>query len=415
MVRHTAWKRDLPFAGFHKKVNVNPKVRVPPVPRCQQSGNSLQSAVCDQQEEQRPRYRAFGAFRFLLATMVLAQHGLVLLPPHGRTAFYDLELGAVAVAVFFALSGFIVCEALASFYAGRPGAFLANRALRVVPPYLAALALTVAADSALYARGHLVPLDAPLAGAPWQPRVLLAAILEIVPGLPAHRIGAQDFSFIPFAWTLRVEFAFYLVAFLATWCLARRGFRHRRLTFGVGLFAAGYALFGVFLWRHWLYGPAGGGLQLLNVPFFILGAGIFLARRDPGRLTHANLVLAVICVPAAFILCGERGHPVLALQLPLLAVLFTGLVVLSGTPSPTGAWRGWDKRLGELSYPLYIGHGVVLTVFASVWERRGAVPYLLALAGALGLAGVLHAVVEAPLRRVRDRVRGVGVEGRLLF
>ena len=66
--------------------------------------------------------------------MVLVQHGLLLLPEGQRGMLYQLELGAVAVAVFFALSGFIVAEAVGTFYAGRPVAFLVNRTLRVVPP-----------------------------------------------------------------------------------------------------------------------------------------------------------------------------------------------------------------------------------------------------------------------------------------
>lgn len=83
--------------------------------------------------EPRPAYRPFGAFRLALAMMVLLQHGLLVLNSRGRELFYDLELGAVAVTTFLALSGFIVAEAIDRFYAGRPLAFLANRALRVVP------------------------------------------------------------------------------------------------------------------------------------------------------------------------------------------------------------------------------------------------------------------------------------------
>ncbi len=352
-------------------------------------------------------YRPFGAFRLALALMVVVQHGLLLLQDAGRDAFYTLELGAVAVAVFFALSGFIVAEAISRFYAGRPAAFLGNRVLRVVPPYLAALAITVAADSWLYTAGRLVPLDAPLSGAPWQSRVLLAAVLEVVPGLPVHRISGQDFSFIPFAWTLRVEFAFYLAAFAAAWLALRRA-RWRRGV-GAAAFLAGYGAFGVFLWRHALYGVAGGGLQLLNIPFFAFGVCAFLAQGAGSLIARAQLALAAVLVPVAFVLCGERGHPVLAFQLPCLSVLFALLLVLARLPSPSTRWRVWDRRLGELSYPLYIGHGVVLTVLASVSAARGAGPFALAVLGSLVLAMVLHAVVERPLQEVRARVRGVKV------
>ncbi len=354
-------------------------------------------------------YRPFGAFRFLLAIMVLLQHGLLLLPNGARETFYQLELGAVAVAVFFAMSGFIVAEATGTFYAGRPAAFLLNRVLRVVPPYLAALALSVLIDSWLFAAGRLVPLDAPVMLAPWRWQVLLAAVLEIVPGLPAYRLSGQDFSFIPFAWTLRVEFAFYLVAFATCWLMARGGASTWRRRIGTAAFAAGYASFGVFLWRHWRFGAAGGGLQLLNIPFFAFGVCAFLLLRDRSRTARLHLLFVAALVPEAFVLCGERGHPVLAWQLPILMLLFAGLLLLARAPAPGGWLRVWDKRLGELSYPLYISHGIVLTLLASLSPARGAGPYGLAVVGALVLAFWLHALVEQPMRRVRDRVRGATV------
>ncbi len=354
-------------------------------------------------------YRPFGTFRFILALMVLLQHGLLLLPAAGRDTFYELELGAVAVAVFFALSGFIVAEATSSFYAGRPAAFLANRVLRVVPPYLAALALSIALDSWLFHAGRLVPLDAPLTGPPWRGRVVLAAVLEIVPGLPSYRLSAQDFSFIPFAWTLRVEFAFYLVAFATCWLMLRGTQAAWRRPIGAAAFIAAYAAFGVFLWRHWRYGAAGGGLQFLNVPFFAFGVCAFLALRDRSQPARAHLLFVAACVPIAFVLCGERGHPVLAYQLPMLVALFGILLWLAGAATPRGQWRVWDKRLGEMSYPLYISHGIVLTLLASLSAARGALPYGLAVVMALGLALGLHAVVEQPLRGVRARLRGAVV------
>src|SRR5271168_1134737 len=89
------------------------------------------------------RYRPLGAFRFGLALMVVLQHYQHLLPPEQRRIFSSTGSGAIAVAAFFAVSGFVVAEALATFYHDRPGAFLANRLLRLGPPYIAALALSV--------------------------------------------------------------------------------------------------------------------------------------------------------------------------------------------------------------------------------------------------------------------------------
>jgi peptidoglycan/LPS O-acetylase OafA/YrhL len=363
----------------------------------------------------RPVYRPFGALRFGLALMVLLQHGLLVLRDEGRHAFYALELGAVAVAVFFALSGFIVAEAMSVFYAGRPVAFLANRALRVIPPYAAAFLAAVVLDGTLFAAGRLAPLTGTVDGNPLQPWTLLAGALEIVPGLPARRISGGAFSFIPFAWTLRVEFAFYMVAAAAgfaglagrpTAC-ADQGVRTDR---AAGLIAGGSILSTALVLARLLRHPGSGPTQLVNVPFFAFGLCAFLYReRDDMR---ARAVLAGIgCVAlAAFPMCGQRGQPVLAIQLPLLFILFGLLRLLSraGAAMPALLAR-WDRRLGELSYPLYISHGVALTLIASLVRTRGLMPYAATVTSALAFALVIHRTVEQPMRGWRDRLRGAAL------
>jgi peptidoglycan/LPS O-acetylase OafA/YrhL len=348
-------------------------------------------------------YRPFGAFRFGLAMMVLAQHSLVLLPASARTVFYTLELGAVAVSCFFALSGFIVAEALSRFYAGRPFAFLANRILRVVPPYLAALALAITAESLLYATGRLLPLDAPLQGAPWQGRVVFAAICEIIPCLPTWRLSGQAFSFIPFAWTLRIEFLFYLLAFLACWLRRRTSGPMGRAVLPAVL-AAAYGAFLLFLWRH---GQA--PLQLLTVPFFAFGLCCFAYRRRPDRGARLHLAAVAAAVPLAFTFWGQHGHPEPAYQLPWLCCLCLLLFWLSGVVGVPDWLRNWDRRLGELSYPLYIGHGIVLVLLSSLAGPRGWLLYAAGIAASLVLAIALHAAVERPMRHLRDRVRGTQI------
>lgn len=143
--------------------------------------------------------------------MVVLQHFQHLLRPGQRGFFVHAGLGAVAVAVFFVISGFVVAEANEVFYAGRPLAFMGNRLIRVVPPYLAALALTVAVHAVLWDAGRLVLWDYSLRLSPLDARLLLAGLLGLVPGFRTSLV-AQDFEFIPFVWSLRMEMAFYLAA-----------------------------------------------------------------------------------------------------------------------------------------------------------------------------------------------------------
>jgi len=348
-------------------------------------------------------YRPFGTFRFGLAMLVLLQHCLLLLPFNDRGGFYQLELGAVAVTVFFALSGFIVAEALSTFYARRPWAFLANRVVRVVPPYLAVLLLTILIDSWLFYIGRLNPLDAPMLSAPWQPAVILAGMCEIIPGLPSWRISGQDFSFIPFAWTLRIEFAFYLAAFVTTMPMRQTRPPHpfRQSIIVGGAVATAYLVFGIFLARH-----GQGPQQILCIPFFGFGLGVFWYRQQPKLRSTILLCGLAVLVPIAFTFWQQRGDPVLAYQLPVVGALCLMLFLLSGVIAMPENVRRLDKRLGDLSYPLYIGHGCVLVALSSLSDHRGWWLYWLGVAGALAFARLIHATIEYPLRRVRDRLRG---------
>ena len=345
-------------------------------------------------------YRLFGAFRFMLALMVLLQHSLLLLPPERKNLFYTLELGAVAVTCFFALSGFIVGEAMCSFYAGRPFAFLGNRILRVVPPYLLALCLAICVQSALFAAGRLVPLDARPDGAPWQPRIILAAMCEIVPGLPAWRISGQTFSFVPFAWTLRIEFAFYALAFATCWAMNRLA-AGARVALARALAAAAVLLFGLFLMRH-----GAGPKQVLCIPFFAFGLGCFALERHRAALDWAVLLAIGVAVPLAFTYWGQRGHPAIAYQIPWLCTLLAGFLALSRVRTVPAKLRRLDRHLGDLSYPLYIGHGIALVLLASLVAARGWLPYAACVACSIGLAICLRAVAEKPFEHLRNRLRG---------
>jgi peptidoglycan/LPS O-acetylase OafA/YrhL len=330
--------------------------------------------------------------------MVLLQHQLLLLPVPERTLFYRLEFGAVAVTAFLALSGFIVCDALHRFYAGRPVAFLVNRLLRIVPPYLIMLLLTIAVDSWLFSRGRLAPPDGPLSGSPWGWRMIIAGFLEIIPGLTPRRIEGQGFSFIPFAWTLRLEMAFYLAATFAVWCPGLGRLR------GPASAALAYTAFFLFVLSH-----GKGPQQLLCVPFFAFGICAFRASKKPSLPAIAHLLGVSALIPLAFSYWGQRGDPLPAAQLPLLCLLLGLLLLLARADQLGPRIVQWDRWFGALSYPLYIGHGLVLTVFCSLALDPGWRLYAAGAATSLLLAFALHHLAETPVQRLRDRVRGVPV------
>jgi peptidoglycan/LPS O-acetylase OafA/YrhL len=76
--------------------------------------------------------------------------------------------------------------------------------------------------------------------------------------------------------------------------------------------------------------------------------------------------------------------------------------------------RGWDRWLGELSYPIYIVHWSVMFPISYVWDRLTGLPgyqgydETVAILIFSILAGlVLKQFVSDPLELMRDRVRKV--------
>ena len=94
------------------------------------------------------QYRYFGAFRLLLAALVMVQHfGADVAPAPLADALGPFAVGSMAVLAFFALSGFVITEAVDAVYRGRPGAFLTNRLLRIMPHFILAVAFSMLAHA----------------------------------------------------------------------------------------------------------------------------------------------------------------------------------------------------------------------------------------------------------------------------
>ncbi len=124
-------------------------------------------------------------------------------------AFTPYAVGSIAVLAFFALSGFVITEAIDCIYRERPGAFLGNRMLRILPHFLLAVALAMLAHEIFRATGGerlwrsqpSFPADA------FTPANVALNFIGIVP--LADRF--IDYNFLSISWAVRVEMAFYLV------------------------------------------------------------------------------------------------------------------------------------------------------------------------------------------------------------
>jgi peptidoglycan/LPS O-acetylase OafA/YrhL len=91
-------------------------------------------------------------------------------------------------------------------------------------------------------------------------------------------------------------------------------------------------------------------------------------------------------------------------------------VVLMG-PMPIfiatlGCFRGakrtriYDRRIGDLSYPVYLNHYTVLILIASFGVSRSWASLWLALAGSIVVSWIAAIIIETPIRPLRNRIRG---------
>ncbi len=352
--------------------------------------------------------------------LVLMRHGAREIGVEGApVSFRSLMLnGWVGVDLFFVLSGFLITRQLlreigASGTLDLPR-FLLRRGLRIIPAYVAVLALVVLGAFPLYA----VNPD----------NLGLRTVYHLVflqDYLPA------DINVV--YWSLGVEEKFYLAAPLLVFAIAgAAGARHR----------AWLLLGGLFLLAPTLRAVTFAGLpqpldyetffRSLRSPFhaslepLVLGVAIAVAEAHLPRSARIGGLL--LGLGAALLLAWLVSHEALAeirgfdaiLQPSLIALICgsmaTGAVMLGGTPLP-GATP--VRALAVLSFALYLVHFPLLPLArALTTPAHVAAFWATYLALSLAAALAVHLCVERPVLRWRDRqdarqpdAAGVGLSG----
>ncbi len=313
----------------------------------------------------------------------------------------------LAVAVFFALSGFLLWRGHAAAARGlgsRPstGHYLRSRVVRIMPAYLVAVAviLTLLPDA-----------DHPSLTV-WLANLSLTQVY--VPLTLTHGLTQM--------WSLSVEVTFYLALPILALLAARLPVRGR---------VPAIAALGVASWFWgWIPFAAPAGLNPLNWPpafFSWFAAGMLLAEwvHSPlgwaHRLARRRVLMAVVVLAAYLLAASPLAGP--AGLVPSSATQFTvktamGALVAAGLVAPlvldrpdTGH-RLLGTRpmvtLGRWSYGIFIWHLAALTmVFPVIGEFsfRGSMPEVLVLTliFAIAIAAVSYALVESPCREALRR------------
>jgi peptidoglycan/LPS O-acetylase OafA/YrhL len=331
----------------------------------------------------------FGTFRFALAQLVVVGH----LWPAQRLASH-----VYAVFGFYVLSGYLMALVIDRIYGSSLAGscrFLANRALRIYPPYLAVLALAAAAlvwlpDSVeRTARYMRVPAD----GAGW------------LANLAIFGLSGEERRIIPPAWSLDVELCFYVA--LAVLLVRRAEIVAAWLVASVAWTAIQVASGAPFVDR---YVP----VTAASLPF-ALGAALHRVRDRLPRPPAACGPLAVLAFVANAVFSGavwsRPGITGFYASLALAALAVVCLRPLEPRRLPAWLSRA-DRELGDLSYGIFLCHwavaaGIVAAGWAGGWPRDGALWWKAAL-GATLVAWLVNRAVERPLARLRDDLRSPG-------
>lgn len=340
-----------------------------------------------------------GVIRVALAVAVLLGH----LP---LTEFKFMGAG-LAVQAFFIVSGFYMAVVLQEKYHDR-GLFYSNRLLRLMPTYFVMMAIcavalfgfgiSATADKALFATAFSNPGAALVMG--FENLFVLGQEL-----LFWFRIGADGLAFdpsgvlptetasvawqallVPQSWSLSMELVFYVLApFLAalSW----------RALLAIALASAALRLAG-----YWLpvdYGIWQGRFFPTALFLFVLG---MLAQRALPYAARTGLALRWTITLATLALIV--GLPQLGLpNEPSRWGMY--LIIAAATPFIFSLSRGnaVDRWIGDLSYPIYLSHLLVVGAVLTFEPPHGA---WVAIAGTFALSALLLVLVDRPVDRWRQ-------------
>jgi peptidoglycan/LPS O-acetylase OafA/YrhL len=290
-----------------------------------------------------------------------------------------VDLGKVAVTVFFAVSGFVIPFSIFKFRTKPILSFAISRLFRLYPAYWVSLIFGVLFLFVLH--------DKPIS-----PSVVLvnASMLQQFVGVP---------NVIDLYWTLQVELIFYFICALL---FAMKGLDDTRTVTGVGLASLAFALF-LGLLRYFLERKVPVALPLaLSVMFW--GLAIRYHSEDSARWNRPLACLTaalLVVIPIVSVLAYNKDMGFqetwykYTMTYYLAIALFYLLYRYVRITSPVFVY------LGTISYSVYLFGFVVqdglLTLLGNrVFEYPVHLFILATSLVSVGLASIVYRLVEAP-------------------
>ncbi len=353
-----------------------------------------------------------GLIRTILALSVVFAH-----TPHN----FVFVGGPNAVRLFYMISGFLISYVLSNTPSySNPITFLANRCLRLFPVYYVVALLTLAAFYFNPAFWHLferapgliktilVTVNVTLLGQDW---ILFVAVkndtLMLTKSLTDTDLRLDELLLVPQAWTLGLELTFYAIAPF----IVRRPKILFILFIGSVVARAVAIYFGFGLEDPWTY-----RFFPFELAFFI--AGVFSHRwlldrifrmtsNYPGFHIDSWVVGFCVAIFSSYFVWPMSESVNMTL---LFSLMFFALPFLFCYQ----AGSRFDKWIGDLSYPLYIGHLLVLLTVAYLVKKYQLIEPLslmrtfISVTAALAFAVLLKELVADRVEKLRRAVKTSG-------
>jgi peptidoglycan/LPS O-acetylase OafA/YrhL len=358
-----------------------------------------------------------GLLRFYLALAVCLNHLAGALG--GSEKLLLIPSSALAVEIFFAISGFYMAMILGVKYQGPQGLrmFYSNRLLRIFPLYLAIIASFAAVSLMVFlVKGHWVFMSEAIelfrnSGPGMQLFVLwsnltmigqnIMFISQYTPSTEAFCLGCAavpgsvapwQMLIIPQAWSVEVELMFYA---LAPWFIR----------FRTGVLAAMVVILTglkVIVTPH-LAGTDYWSLRFpgFELPLFLAGILAYRYYRRMENVSIKNSASATATIAMFMYLCFINMF-----ESDVLQYITSSIVVIACLPFMFKAFRKsqFDRGIGELSYPMYLVHYLILQMV--IYWYKGPQKLLFAVSMAVVASFVLYRVVCRPIETYRQlRVR----------
>ncbi len=348
-----------------------------------------------------PHAPALDGLRGVLVIFILFFHG----------GFEWASGGFLSVSAFFVLSGYLITSLLLVEFDGHGRISLARfwerRFRRLLPTALMGIALATAyshfeGDAGQLARLRADGLSALGYVANW--RFFLS-------GLNYEDVFARP-SPLQHYWSLSIEEQFYLLfpAFLGS-ALVRTGGRRCALIVGMAGLGFGSSLLMAGLFVPEL--PTARVYYGSDTRFAELAIGVLLAlgftrggRTRIGGGTALQIAAFAATPPIlAFWHLASVGTPALYRGgFALHALLCSVVIAASVEEGPYSRMLSWRplQLLGRISYGTYVYHWPIFLWLDSTFTSLGVAPlFMLQASASLGVALVLHSLVEEPIRRGR--------------